>query len=598
MDAISEPALHSTTLSRRMSNWMSAWWWPFVAAGIGLSLSLPALHVGWVGDDYWHRYVLDPGVDSGELGIIESDSLMYLFSFLDGDPERNARLIETGAGRWWMSLKAKGAFWRPLAALSHLIDYRLWPKRAELMHLQSLLWGAVLAVAVGFLHRRIMGPTWVAGLATLLYAIDDARGTPVGFLANRSTLLAGTFGVLCVLAHDQWRRRQWRLGAAVAPILLACSLLSKEAGIATIAYLFAHAVCLDRGKLLQKVKILMPYVAVVVAWRITWTVLGFGFAGADLYVDPLEDPLVFLVRCVERFPVLLFGQWGLPSDITLIAEGSLALIWWLVAVAALVAIGWLVGRTVRWDPVTRFWGLGMLLSVVPICSVFPSDRLLTFVGVGATPLLARFFASFYGLNRVRLPRHSGRVVAHLVGVFLVLVHAVLASIGLALRAGHPIGPTSLHGSYYDVPADEAVAEQSMVFVNPPMALMIGFVRVIGAIEGRPYPKRVRVLSSSGAATELTRIDERTLVVRPEGGFLSRILDSGFRSKDDPFTLGQRIELPEVTVEITAPTDDGRPAEVTYHFKVPLEHGSLRWLYWNGERYAPFTPPDIGESIRL
>ncbi len=76
-----------------------AWWWPFAAAGVGLLLSLPALHVGWVGDDYWHRYVLDPDVDPGELGIIETDSVMYLFSFLDGDRERNARL-EHDSLRW------------------------------------------------------------------------------------------------------------------------------------------------------------------------------------------------------------------------------------------------------------------------------------------------------------------------------------------------------------------------------------------------------------------------------------------------------------------------------------------------------------------
>ena len=391
MDTISEPALQATTHTNRISSWLGARWWPLAAAAISMLLSLPALRVGWVGDDYWHRYVLDAEGDFGELGILESDSFMHLFSFLDGDPVRNAKLIETGVCPWWMSLNVKGSFWRPLTGVSHLLDYRLWPKSAELMHLHSLLWGAALVVAVGLLHRRFTGPTWIAGLATLLYAIDDARGTPVGFLANRNALLAGTFGVLCILAHDQWRRRQWRPGAVIAPILLACSLLSKEAGVATVAYLFAHAICLDRGTTLQRIRILLPYAVVVIAWRIAWSALDFGFAGAELYVDPLARPLMFLYRCVERFPVLLFGQWGLLSDVALVLSGRAALIWWLVAVLALALIAWLVSRTISWDQTTKFWGLGMLLSVIPICTTFPSDRLLTFVGIGATPLLVRFF---------------------------------------------------------------------------------------------------------------------------------------------------------------------------------------------------------------
>ena len=84
-------------------------------------------------------------------------------------------------------------------------------------------------------------------MAALLWAIDDAHGTPVGFLANRSTILATLFGVLTLLAHDRLRRDGWRMGIVIGPLLLVLSLLSKEAGIATVGYLAAYSIFIDNS---------------------------------------------------------------------------------------------------------------------------------------------------------------------------------------------------------------------------------------------------------------------------------------------------------------------------------------------------------------
>ena len=52
--------------------------------------------------------------------------------------------------------------------------------------------------ALAALYRRLMGATAAAGLAALFYAIDDAHGPPVAFLANRNAMMATLFGVLAV----------------------------------------------------------------------------------------------------------------------------------------------------------------------------------------------------------------------------------------------------------------------------------------------------------------------------------------------------------------------------------------------------------------
>ncbi|MES1204492.1 MAG: hypothetical protein ABUS79_01020 [Pseudomonadota bacterium] len=43
---------------------------------------------------------------------------------------------------------------------------------------------------------------WIAGLAAFLYAIDDAHGFAVGWLASRCTLMGTFFAIASLIAHE------------------------------------------------------------------------------------------------------------------------------------------------------------------------------------------------------------------------------------------------------------------------------------------------------------------------------------------------------------------------------------------------------------
>jgi hypothetical protein len=92
-----------------------------------------------------------------------------------------------------------------------------------------------------------------------------------------------------------------------------------------------------------------------------------------------------------------------------------------------------------------------------------------------------------------------------------------------------------------------------------------------------------------------RPDERTLVVRPEGGFLASPFDNVYRDSDHPLKKGERVTLAGMTVDIVEITQDGRPAVAAFRFPCNLEDPSLRWLRWEGKRYAPFELPSVGET---
>jgi hypothetical protein len=109
---------------------------------------------------------------------------------------------------------------------------------------------------------------------------------------------------------------------------------------------------------------------------------------------------------------------------------------------------------------------------------------------------------------------------------------------------------------------------------------------------------VRILGTGASAMAITRVDERTLLVRPDRGFLSSPVDTMLRSARRPMALGAAIDLSDVTIEITEMTSDGRPAEVRFRFRLPLEDPSLMWRRWGVRGYVPFDLPRIGETTRL
>jgi hypothetical protein len=577
---------------------------PVALALLAALLALPSLWVGWVADDYYHQLRLVETPAFAEL----SGSPMDMFTFADGDPEHVAPLMDIGFWPWWTLPEIKGAFFRPITVITHWLDYQLWPDRPALMHAQSILWFAGLIVVTTILYRRLIGLTWVAGLAALLYAIDDARGMPVGFLANRNALIAAFFGVLAIIAHHRWRSRNagpWRAGAVVTPLLLAASLLSAEAGIGTIAYLFAHALFLDRGSWRQRLVVLLPYGVVVVIWRIVWSGLGYGVWGMDLYVDPVTEPLHYLAGVLVRAPILLLGQLLLPPSeaYLLCLDQGFDHLYFIVALPILVAVGVLVIPRLRWDAMTRFWALGMLLSLLPICTTFPADRMLFFVGLGAFALLAQFLSVVFGQASAAVtfgPRFVRRLPARILAVVFVLVHACLAPVVLAVRCAMPIGPRSLvDGLQIRLPKEAELEGQTIVAVTAPLGFGIGYLPIKRALEGLSVPAHTWALAPYDRDfVAVRRTDEQTLVIRPKNGYLVLAGDRLPRGLQHPMSVGERVELTGMTAEVLALTEDGRPAEVAFRFSVPLEDPSLRFLRWESFAFIPFALPEVGETVEL
>ena len=184
------------------------------------------------------------------------------------------------------------------------------------MYLHSIVWFVALLFAARALYRAIhvdrgQGGVWIATLALLLYALDDARGPVVGWISNRNALVMGTFSCACLWAHHR-RSVGDSTPVWLAPALLALALAAAEGAVATLGYLVSHAVFLDRAPWKQRVGRLIPSAIVFVVWVVLYKLGGWGTAGSGVYLDPIGDLGAYLRVAPARIVALLVGQLATP----------------------------------------------------------------------------------------------------------------------------------------------------------------------------------------------------------------------------------------------------------------------------------------------
>ncbi len=574
---------------------------------IAVCCTLPSLWGGFVGDDDHIRLRLTAASTFTEQLPEIANNPLDLFRFTTGDPDFTLRLMDIGLWPWWTLPELRVCFWRPLTSITHWIDFQLFPNTPALMHLHSIVWFVVVIFTVGLFFKRLMGVTVMTSLALLLYAIDDARTLPAAWLSNRNALISLFFGLLCLLTHMRWRREQWKLGLWLAPVFLVLSLLAKEEGISTCAYLFAYAVFLDHGSWKKRFGTLLPYTLVVVVWRFVWSFLGYGIVGADLYVDPLSESGQFLLSLIERFPIYLMAQWLLPpSDlygVSAIFGRFPAYYLTILAVIGITGIAMVVIPRLRWNALTKFWATGMLLSIIPVCAAFPGDRVLGFTGLGGAALLAQFlnfaWLSVRETNSSRLSKLRSRMTGCMVVAFVV-VHFALSPLLFAVRSAFPMGPpTTIEQMHPDIAEYQQIEEKSVIIVNSLIPLFSGFLSEHLAVEGKPFPAHTRVLSPcQKGSTHVFRTDLHTLEIRPAKGFMYVGFDRLARGQKHMLLLGDRVELTGMSATVTSMTSDQRPAEVSFEFSQPLEDSSLIWFYWKSDHFEKFIPPPVGEGVTL
>ena len=562
--------------SRRSTPWLTL---------LGATLTSPSLKTGLAYDDYLHAIPL-----RGLAVPLPQSGPLDLFRFANGDPHLARIMMDRGQFLWTADPTARFAFFRPLAAATHILDYALWPDAPWLMHAQNIAWYAAGIVGAASVLRRLLGDTWVAGFAVLLFAVDHTHAAAVNWIAGRNALIAVALGLPVLALHDRWRREGWRPGACLAPLLLGAALLAGESAVAIPALLVAYAAHIERGGWKTQILSVAPYAPVLLAWRVAYALLGYGVSGSGMYIDPARSPRAFIDAVAHRLPHLLVGELAFPpSDFSPFYEyfgpsgPALGLLFGLVV---LVLFGTAMVPLLRRDPVARFFATGMVLAAVPICSAFSTDRLLLYVSFAGAGLIAQ---------RIALPGGTGAGVASL---FLILFHLVVGPPALAVFATAPPYQNFVEPAEAGIPRSPDIASKTVILVNPPNEAYGTYLSSMRTVRGEPQPAFLYELAAVPTEITITRDDPTSLRIRPPNGFLEHEAERFLRAPDRPLLAGTVVQLSRMTVTVTEETSDRRPAEAVFRFDAPLDDASFVWFRWAHGEFVPWIPPPIGATLRL
>lgn len=573
--------------------------WALLAA---LLLTAPSLWVGLQLDDYFHW-----GLVTQQNPVLHTNSPASpygLFSFLDGDPGRVLDLTNLGLLPWWTNPEVKYAFWRPLTEFTHGIDYLLWPQLPWLMHVHSLLffalllWGTFRLFAViqgGQGHSASALPTSALRWAVFLFALSYGHGVPAGWLANRNALLAGLFLVLTLYCHHQWRVQERGILDLRAVLLFVAGLLCGEMAVSTGCYILAYVLFLDRGKWVDRIASLLPYVLAGLIWLGVRAMLGYGASGSGHYIDPLTAPALFVEVLTRRGLDLLAGLFfAVPPEL-----GSQLLPDWRIGVyvalfAIVLALGW---PLLREDRRARFWLAGALLCLVPVASTVPHSRLLLAASIGAAGFLGLWVEAW---QQRRLPqRAGGRQLTALFAGLLIALNLGVSTLLLPVEAYSMklLGDSMINSGARNWQLPDHANGTTPILINPPLSSAGGYINGVRAYNKLPVAAKTWLLASGGHPLTLTVISTRAFDLASEKGLYEPVSEGLLRSSQVPFAEGDSVRLSGVIITVME-AKDGVPTRARYQFAQPLDSDAYHFYHWNRGKVQDCPLPAKGQSLLI
>jgi hypothetical protein len=589
-----KPPVLERGLYRWLRKWLSHPAADQVIMWLGFVLLLPSLPTGLAADDYVHTAMLDKPPP------IEGFARAPLDIFRFCDPNFSPALIREGIFPWWDDPEARLAFMRPITAATHLLDHELWRNVGWAMHLHSALWGLLLLAGIRVLYREWIEDRFLGNVAFALYALDDARGWLVSWVAARNAGVGTAISIWALVVHLRERRGQLPAGIWLAPVLLGLGLLGSEGASAIGCYVLGHTLFMERGPLLQRLLRLWPYAILLVIWRVAYRAFDYGVIGSGVYVDPLSEPLRFAKMFFENAPILLGSQFGGMWSDTSVMLFILPRVRVAVYVASLLFAGAVIAALLpglRRSPLLRTCAFGTFGALVLASPTFVADRLLTWMAIGACVLLATLIAPV--LRRAPVPA-SEQPAGWTTRLGTLLLFLFL--IGIVFLPGRSRG-TLLMREFIDrasagIPSEPGIEPKTLVFVNPPHLPFAAYPMIERAALHVPRPHAIHTLATATTPLTLERLDAHTLRVSPRGGFLQNPSSRLSRSELRPFHVGQDIPQGDMQVRVREITPDGRPLSVEMRFEKPVDDPLYVWRQWLGSQAVPFTPPPIGATVTL
>ncbi len=581
-----------------------------VLAGLlAFALALPALGAGRMVDDHIHQALLH--------GTLPRTMAPWdLFNFADGNSAHMRVLMSTGPYGWWTEPGLKLHFFRPLSSLLIQFDDVVSPVSAVWPHLHSILWSVLTVLAVARLLRYVVGGR-TAAWAVLLYAVSSCHWMPVVWLANRNALVAAAPALWGLVAWVRWRQSRSVTGAWLWPLGLVIGLCGGETALGVVALwaCLEGALALNKGQahsgqlgasiasaqeipLQRQLVQAVPTLAVLLLWAFVYRSQGFGAKGSGAYLDPMAQPVEFMMQAPGRI-LALIGQLlaGAPVDLWAVHRG-----WrWPLVIAGLLSTSLVLRIVWRAQGPERLrlgpWALalGSLLALLPAAATFPASRLLTVPSIGSCLLISMVFQKCSWALPAQASAQAWRGWQRLVARWLVVVHVVVAPLtvsGFAIGIGYLV---HLRDPSLRQPLWQQTTGRVVILPVAPDALLGFYTWLAQMAEDLPRPDAWLSLSLAMSDHQVQRPDQNTLELMPLGEpMLASEAEGLLRSPMHGFVVGDRVDLKEFSATVLE-VDGTRPRRVRFAFKRPLEDPHYVFIHWKDSHFELLPLPAIGQT---
>ncbi len=562
----------------------------------------PVLYTGFTVDDY------------AQLAMIEGHypvprAPLSLFTFSDGSLQENTRLREVGFFPWWSDPELRVSLMRPLASLLMWFDSRTFGHDAFAYHLHSAAWWIAMCVVLWQFLRRVT-PGWASVVAFALILFHPTHTVALGWIANRNALVSTTFVLLGLIAQLRAQRERPRGGWLTAAGCYAVGVLASEYALPTLAYAVVLSL-LGPHAPPRPVHTLGRWALAGITYAGLRASLGYGTRNSGMYIDPLREPVSFLIAASQRLPVLMGdavlairSSWwsvGFPWARDWADAGIIPQLWaadlrafrtlqvaaGLIACVVYFVVAW---RAFRGSPEPsrelRFFALGVPLTFVPCAASLPESRLMLPALIGWCPLLAHAF--------VQRSNGFGRAA---IGGLIALTAIVPAWTGLPEIRGLPALSNNVRASILSPKLDDVIGDGKHVLlagaVDPTTTIYIPLVR---KLHGRPAPASSQLLIGGWGPLRLTRVSPTALELER--------LNRGFTPPDEyasafnrgSLRVGERFRSGMLEAQVLA-VHEGRPMRVRFElgqFLVP----PLVLIAQTERGLERIDFPALGHSIRV
>lgn len=244
---------------------------------------------------------------------------------------------------WQREISAEYVYYRPIALLSHAIDYCFWGTNPHPAHAVNIALHGVNVLLLGWLVA-LLASNWLPGmLAGLLYAVLPTHAEPVCWVAARMDVLSGTFALASMLSLVLAQKRGAWLLVGIGALFFLLAVGAKETGGMLAVAVILWALMMARGA--RRLPLIGAGVLSALAAGYVWfrhfagTIImppqrhHFYHLGLRLHAYYLSYPLAKLYEAIQARSVMWLDGLGL-------ARGTVqgVLLWRCLAAAAVMLV--------------------------------------------------------------------------------------------------------------------------------------------------------------------------------------------------------------------------------------------------------------------